>query len=180
MQGGGDMKIAVRNRCSDFSSYRAARVKSLFNVEAGCNFSLDADLPIDDDGWKIGLVVGPSGSGKTSLGRKILGAEAFYEPSGWLADRPVIDAIAPGGDFDAVTAALAAVGLGSVPSWLRPYPVLSNGERFRADLARVVCEAPPRVVIDEFTSVVDRQIASIGALAFQKAWPGSRGAGPGG
>ncbi len=164
------MKIAVRNRCSDFKSYRAARVKSLFNVESGANFALDADLPIDDDGWKLGVVVGPSGSGKTSLGRQIFGAEAFYEPSGWDERKPIIDCIAPKGDFDAVTAALSAVGLGSVPSWLRPYPVLSNGEKFRADLARIVCDAPERVVVDEFTSVVDRQIAKIGALAFQKAW----------
>jgi hypothetical protein len=29
------VKIAVRNRCSDFDSYRAARVKSLFNAESG-------------------------------------------------------------------------------------------------------------------------------------------------
>ncbi|WP_198039303.1 hypothetical protein [Paraburkholderia sp. SOS3] len=71
---------------------------------------------------------------------------------------------------DAVTGALAAVGLGSVPTWLRPYGVLSNGEKFRADLARVVCEAPEAVVIDEFSSVIDRQIARFGALAFGKAW----------
>jgi hypothetical protein len=57
-----------------------------------------------------------------------------------------------------------------VPSWLRPYAVLSNGERFRADLARIVCEAPARIVIDEFTSVVDRQIARVGAMAFARAW----------
>ena len=56
------------------------------------------------------------------------------------------------------------------PAWLRPYRVLSNGERFRADLARIVCNAPPRVVVDEFSSVVDRQVAKLGALAFQKAW----------
>ena len=28
------MKIEIRNRCSDFNSYRAARVKSLFNPES--------------------------------------------------------------------------------------------------------------------------------------------------
>ena len=83
---------------------------------------------------------------------------------------PIIDAISPRGSFEQVTAALAAVGLGSVPSWLRPYAVLSMGERFRADLARILCDAPERVVVDEFTSVVDRQIARFGALAFAKAW----------
>lgn len=163
------MKIAIRNRCSDFNSYRAARVKSLFNADSGCNFDLDADLAIDDGDWRIGVVVGPSGSGKTSIGREMFGADAFWNPC-WPDDRPIIDAIAPAGDFNAVTGALGSVGLGSVPAWLRPYQVLSNGEKFRADLARLICEAPSSVVIDEFTSVVDRQIARFGALAFSKAW----------
>jgi len=169
------VKIEVRNSCADFASYRAARVKSLFNAETGANFSIDADLPIDDRPWSIGAVVGPSGSGKTSLGRQIFGAGAFYQPEGWRADAPVVDCIAPDGSFDEVTAALASVGLGDVPAWLRPYAVLSNGERFRADLARIIAEAPAQVVVDEFTSVVDRQIAKIGALAFQKAWRRTKG-----
>lgn len=165
------MNISVRNRCDEFTSYRAARVHSLFNADAnqGANFSLDATLDIDDTDWKLGLIVGPSGSGKTSMGRQIFPG-SFYEPSGWDAAKPIIDCISPDGGFDDVTGALAAVGLGSVPSWLRPYSVLSNGEKFRADLARIVSEAPAQVVVDEFTSVVDRQIAKIGALAFQKSW----------
>lgn len=163
------MRVEVRNRCSDFKSYRAARVKSLFNAESGCNFSIDAEIPVEDTSWKIGLVVGPSGSGKTSIGRQLFGGGAIYSPE-WPPDRPIVDAIAPGGDFDAVTGALAAVGLGDVPAWLRPYHVLSNGERFRADLARLISEAPAEAVVDEFTSVVDRQIARFGALAFAKAW----------
>jgi GNAT superfamily N-acetyltransferase len=175
VQGGGDVKVAVCNRCSDFNSYRAARVKSLFNAESGCNFNLDADLAIDDADWKVGLIVGPSGSGKTSVGRQLFGPDALYEPAGWAADKPIVDCIAPKGDFDAVTGALAAVGLGTVPAWLRPYPVLSNGEKFRADLAKIIAEAPARVVVDEFTSVVDRQIARFGALAFQKAWRRTKG-----
>ncbi|MBE0595704.1 MAG: ABC transporter ATP-binding protein [Desulfuromonadales bacterium] len=163
------MKIEVRNRCSDFKSYRSARVKSLFNVESGADFSISAELPIEDADWRLGVVVGPSGSGKSSLGRQLWGEGAIYKPE-WPQRRPIVDAIAPRGGFDDVTAALASVGLGSVPTWLRPYSVLSNGERFRADLARVICDAPRQVVIDEFSSVVDRQIARIGALAFQKAW----------
>jgi ABC-type ATPase involved in cell division len=164
------VRVVVENRCSDYASYRAARVKSLFNAESGCNFDLTAELPIEALDWKLGLVVGPSGSGKTSLGRRIFGEGALYEAKGWPSDRPIVDAIAPSAAFDDVTNALAAVGLGSVPTWLRPYPVLSNGEKFRADLARIVCEQPAQVVVDEFTSVVDRQIAKFGALAFAKSW----------
>ena len=168
------MKVEVHNRCDDFDSYRAARVKSLFNAETGANFDLAAEIP-DDPDWKIGVVVGPSGSGKTSIGRALWGGEAFYEPDDWPADAPIVDCISPDGDFDAVTGALAQVGLGDVPAWLRPYPVLSTGQKFRANLARVLAEAPGRVVIDEFTSVVDRQIARIGAGAFAKAWRRTKG-----
>jgi GNAT superfamily N-acetyltransferase len=163
------MRITVRHRCLEATSYRAARVKSLFNVDSGATFDLDAELPIDQLDWRLGLVIGPSGSGKSSIGRRVFGASSFYEPD-WPGRRPIIDAIAPRAPFDDVTAALAAVGLGSVPTWLRPYSVLSTGERFRADLARIVADRPARVVIDEFTSVVDRQIAKVGALAFGKAW----------
>lgn len=170
------MIIQVRNRCSDFNSYRAARVKSLFNADSGCNFDLDAELDIEGWDWGIGVVVGPSGSGKTSIGRLIFGDEgAMWEPE-WPGDQPIVDAIASEGEFNDVTAALGSVGLGSVPAWLRPYHALSNGERFRADLARLVVEGPQRAVVDEFTSVVDRQIAKFGALAFSKAWRRRKGA----
>lgn len=165
------MKISIRHRCAEATSYRSARVKSLFNVESGAEFNLDVELPIDDPAWKIGVVVGPSGSGKSSIGRAI---GRLYAPE-WPADQPIIDAIAPSGGFDDVSAALSAVGLGSVPTWLRPFKALSNGEQFRANLARLVCEAPALAVVDEFSSVVDRQIARVGAGAFARAW--RRGAG---
>ena len=165
------MKVEVHNKVSDFNSYRAARVKSLFNAESGCNFDLEIDNVDLSGDWNIGVVVGPSGSGKTSIGRQIFGENKIYDyTQGWSPDKPIIDDIAPNGDFNEVTTALANVGLGSVPSWLRPFRVLSNGEQFRAGLAKIVCEKPDEIVIDEFTSVIDRQIARIGSQAFQKAW----------
>lgn len=163
--------IEVHHRIDDFDSYRAARVKSLFNAESGCNFDLKIDGVDLSGNWSIGAVVGPSGSGKTSIGRSIFGADRMIDLSiGWSPDRPIVDDIDPGGDFSKVTGMLASVGLGDVPAWLRPFRVLSNGEQFRAGLARLICEGPTEAVVDEFTSVVDRQIARVGAQAFQKAW----------
>lgn len=152
-------------------SYRAARVRSLFNVapEQGARFVASAEIPLDEPGWQVGLIVGPSGSGKSSLGRRCWGPEAFHCGFAW-GRGPIIDEIAPRQDMDAVTAALSAVGLGTVPAWLRPFSALSTGEKFRAELARLLLSGKERVVIDEFTSVVDRQIARIGALAFCRAW----------
>lgn len=145
----------------------------MFNAtsEQATRFTLDAHLDVDPDGdWQIGVVVGPSGSGKTSIGKQLFGGGKIYEPSGWDTEKPIVDCIAPGGDFDVVTGALSQAGLGDVPAWLRPYHVLSNGQKFRADLAKVLAERPEVVVFDEFSSVVDRQIAKVGAGAFAKGW----------
>ena len=155
-------------------SYRSERVRSMFNAtdEQATRFTLDMDIDLDlDNGdWNIGVVVGPSGSGKSSIGRSLWDGAAWYEADNWPHGVAVVDAIAPDGDFNEVTAALASAGLGDVPVWLRPYEVLSMGQKFRADLARVLAEKPDKIVFDEFTSVVDRQIAKIGAGAFAKAW----------
>lgn len=168
------MKFEIRHSCEDFNSYRAARVKSLFNATTGYNWSKDVELPIEDKSWQIGLIVGASGSGKTSVGRMIAeqlgGGEIYDLYAGWDRNKPIVDCIAGDGDFNTVTAALSSVGLGDVPAWLRPFHVLSNGEKFRAGLARLVCERPEIAVVDEFTSVIDRQIAKIGAQALQKTW----------
>lgn len=165
------MKIELQHSCADYNSYRAARVKSLFNAENGYTWSHSADFPIEAMPWKIGLIVGPSGSGKTSIGKSLFPGVAIHDLyAGWPSDKPIIDAIAPGGDFNQVTGSLAAVGLGDVPAWLRPFKVLSNGEQFRAGLARLICDHQDITVIDEFTSVIDRQIAKVGAAAFAKSW----------
>ena len=79
-------KIAVHTRTSDFNSYRAARVKSLFNAENGCNFDLKAELDLTG-AWQIGVVVGPSGSGKSSIGKVIFGENRIHDYSqGWAHD----------------------------------------------------------------------------------------------
>jgi ABC-type dipeptide/oligopeptide/nickel transport system ATPase subunit len=170
------MKVVVENKTKDFESYRAQRVKSLFNAEDGSLFKQEFDIDIEGMDWGVGLIVGSSGSGKTSIGKQFFGSNKIYDLyANWDCSKPIVDCILPLGDFNTATGALAAVGLGDVPSWLRPFNALSNGQQFRAGLARLVTEAPDEVIVDEFTSVVDRQIAKIGALAFAKNWRRNKG-----
>jgi len=164
------MKIEVNHTCKNFNSFRSEKVKSLFNAESGHEWRHVAELPIEGNDWQIGLIVGASGSGKTSIGKSIWENGIINLSEGWNPDLPIIEDIVPGSDMNVITGALSAVGLGDVPAWLRPFKVLSNGEQFRAGLARLICDAPDKVVVDEFTSVVDRQIAKVGAAAFAKSW----------
>lgn len=164
------MRVSVKHTCENFNSFRAEKVKSLFNAESGHTWEHIAELPIEDNDWQIGLIVGPSGSCKTSIGKQIWNNGIINLSEGWNENLPIVEDIAPQKSMNEVTAALSAVGLGDVPAWLRPFKVLSNGEQFRAGLARLICDAPDKVIVDEFTSVVDRQIAKIGASAFAKAW----------
>lgn len=168
------MDLVVDRKSPVSTSYKAERARGLFNVEEadGAGFQMQATLPIESKGWQIGVVVGSSGSGKSSIGATIEEGSLFtaYKPK-WSKSDPVIDAVGlRDSSFDQVTAVLSSVGLGSVPAWLRPYGVLSNGEKFRADCAATLIKAPKYVVIDEFTSVLDRQVARVGAAAFVKAW----------
>lgn len=161
------MRVAVHHPAPIPDTWRAARVSSLFNVTGDADFRLELEVDLAAHPWQVGLIVGPSGTGKSSLARALFGTDGTEPP--WPPGA-LIDAIGPAATFDAVTGALAAVGLGSVPSWLRPVGALSTGERFRAGLARLLVERPALAVIDEFTSTIDRRVARIGAAAFAKAW----------
>lgn len=147
-------------------SIRARQLESMFDVPASdkCRLRFKGELPLDAKPWNVGLIVGPSGCGKTSIMRQLWGEPA---PLTW-AGKSVIDDFSKDKSIGDVAAICQAVGFNTIPAWLRPYHVLSNGEKFRVELARRLMETPDPVVLDEFTSVVDRQVAKIGAHAAQK------------
>lgn len=108
--------------------------------------------------FKLGVIVGSSGSGKSTL-LKQFGLEQIPI---WESNKSIVS------HFDSPDEAinkLGSVGLNSVPSWYKPYFVLSNGEKFRADLARKI---KSNVVIDEFTSVVDRAVAKAASVSLSR------------
>jgi hypothetical protein len=105
--------------------------------------------------FRIGVIVGGSGSGKSTL----LNSFGKEDVPKWYIDKAIVSHF---NTPDEAINLLTAVGLNTVPSWYKPYPVLSNGEKFRADLARKIKDG---AVIDEFTSVVDRNVAKAASVA---------------
>ena len=150
-------------------SFRTEKIVGMFDVPISQKLrkEWDVNIPIEDKPWQIGLIVGASGSGKTTLAKQLF-PNKMHSGFTW-GETSLLD------DFPAtcvaqdITLTLSQVGFSSPPSWLLPYAVLSNGQKFRVELARCLLEYPDLIVFDEFTSVVDRQVAQIGAHAFQKA-----------
>ena len=181
-------KLTVETSCPLRSSFRVEQVAGMFDVPLTEKLTerFEVELPDDDEPWDIGLIVGPSGSGKSTVARTHF-AGALSERREWPREQAVVEAFDPLGIRETV-GLLTAVGFGSPPAWIKPYEVLSGGERFRCDLARALAvgmkpfsrrekdlvntessNTRPTVVFDEFTSTVDRNVARFGSAAVAKA-----------
>lgn len=127
-------------------------------------FNVSADLDTD---FAIGLIVGASGSGKTTLAKHIYGEDAFKE----ILDlsKPVIDQFPDDFEYADCAEMLCGVGLTSVPCWIRPAYTLSNGQKARAECALQMARQDSNIIIiDEWTSVVDRTVAKVMSHCIQK------------
>jgi ABC-type glutathione transport system ATPase component len=127
------------------------------------NFSVDADI---ETPFGIGLIVGASGSGKTTLAKSIFGEDCFQD---YLdLELPVIEQFPEEYDYETCAKLLSGIGLTSVPCWIRPAYTLSNGQRARASSAIAMAQAKKQIIIDEWTSVVDRTVAKVMSHCVQK------------
>ena len=127
-------------------------------------------IPMDIDGlnsfeWNVGVIYGGSGSGKSTILKELGGIKTIE----FDVDKPLIsnfDWLEP----DEASRVLTSIGLSSVPTWLRPFRLLSNGEQYRAYLAYLVASSKEgeTILVDEYTSVVDRDVAKAMSLALQK------------
>lgn len=126
------------------------------------NYQLDN---LDSFEWNIIVIFGGSGSGKTSILKNIGDIKtpifkndiSLISNFNWLEPKDA-------------THLLTSVGLSSVPTWLRPFSSLSNGEQYRATIAYLISRAKDGeiILIDEFTSVVNRDVAKSMSFAIQK------------
>lgn len=146
-------------------TFRVSKIEADFDVKPEhSNERFCGEIKIPED-WNIGVIVGGSGTGKSTIAKELF-PDAYIQQFEYNADSVIDDM--PKTSVDEITKIFYAVGFGSVPSWLKPYSVLSNGEKMRVDLARALLERD-FVVFDEFTSVVDRKVAQTACIAIQKA-----------
>lgn len=134
--------------------------------------STEVPIPSDEDmqemlstDWNIMLICGKSGSGKSTILREI----GNVKPIEYNYEKAVISQF-PNLSEEEACDLLCGVGLASVPTWLRKPQELSNGERARLDLCKAIYEAGKGQIIyvDEFTSVVNRDVAKSMSHALQR------------
>lgn len=113
------------------------------------------DLPKDG----IVLIVGTSGSGKSTI-LKSLGE---YKPPAIEFYNNVIENFSTPERGEEL---LLACGLRSIPTWFRTPHTLSNGEHHRFEMALSLDQGIN--IVDEFTSVVDRDTAKSLALSIRR------------
>jgi ABC-type lipoprotein export system ATPase subunit/GNAT superfamily N-acetyltransferase len=149
-------------------SFRVEQVKSGFDLQTDhITEHFKGDIAIEGKAWNIGLIVGRSGTGKSTIAREVFAAS--YPKPHEYGTRAIVDEMPGSTSYKEITALFTAVGFSSPPSWLKPYAVLSNGERMRVDLAYAILSDADPIVFDEFTSVVDRDIAKICSYAMAKS-----------
>lgn len=120
-------------------------------------------MPLD---WNVGVVYGASGSGKTTLAKHLFGKECFNINID--ENEPVINQFPKEYRYEDCANLLNGIGLTSVVCWVRPIKTLSNGQRARAEAALLMCQNNDLVIIDEWTSVVDRTVAKAMSHCVQK------------
>jgi ABC-type transport system involved in cytochrome c biogenesis ATPase subunit len=169
------MQVGITVESAVVESPRVAQVRGLFDLPVAATERLtwEADLPLEARPWQIGLITGPSGCGKSTLARRLWPApHAAASSLSWPAERSLLDAFPEALSIQEIADLLSGVGFSSPPAWLRPFAVLSTGQQFRVTLARLLADALATpadrrapVVVDEYTSVVDRTVARVGSAA---------------
>ncbi len=128
----------------------------------------DFELRLPQGG--VVYITGGSGSGKSVLLRALgedLGEEAVDLGGVAVAEGvPLIDSVA--GSFVEAVGLLSRVGLNDAFLFLRRYEELSEGQRYRYRIARMIDSGKKFWLADEFCSTLDRITAKVVAFNIQK------------
>jgi ABC-type lipoprotein export system ATPase subunit/GNAT superfamily N-acetyltransferase len=139
-------------------------------VDEAQKFAIYDNVELKMGPLDVVYVTGDSGSGKSVLLRALkrdLGEEATdmadIQPE---ADKPIIDAV--GKDLSEALEVLSKAGLNDAFLFVRRFRELSDGQKYRYKIAKLMEGGRQWWVADEFCSVLDRDTARIVAFNLQK------------
>lgn len=131
--------------------------------------SINIDFLKKKTDWNIFLILGRSGVGKSIILNEIKNNVNYTKQFKYNESKPIISQfkkLKP----NEVCELFNGIGLSSVPTWLHKPSNLSNGEKFRLEIASNIAfnSDDEFIIIDEFTSVVNRDVAKSMSYSINK------------
>jgi ABC-type thiamine transport system ATPase subunit len=109
---------------------------------------ISGSIDCDKNEWNVGVIYGASGTGKSTIAQNLFEGSYIRQYDYGLGS--VLDEMPRERAIDEIAAAFNSVGFATVWSWLKPYGVLSTGEKMRVDLARALLEDRDVIVFGLF------------------------------
>lgn len=158
----------IKENIADKADFRVQSIIGMFDLQSEhVKEHFVGNIDIENLEWNVGIIYGASGTGKSTIANELFKENIIinfeYKSKSVINDMPKDKTVKD------IVKMFNSVGFSSPPSWLKPYNVLSNGEKMRVDLANCLLSNKKIIAFDEFTSVVNREVAKIGSFAVQKA-----------
>lgn len=137
-------------------------IAEAFGIDAGYSNDIlkDVEVPSMND-FDLLYITGESGSGKSVM-LDLIAKET-------IVDIPETPLHLWGDDENKTLHMLSLVGLGDATLFMTKYQNLSDSQKARARIAKMLLDDNEIIVIDEFLSTLDRKTAKSVAFCFQKA-----------
>ena len=158
----------IKENKADKDSFRVQSIIGMFDLQnEHIKEHFKGSIELEGKDWNVGIIYGASGTGKSTIAKELFNDDIITEFE--YKANSIIDDMPKGKSVKEIVKIFNSVGFSSPPSWLKPYKVLSNGEKMRVDLANAILSDKDVIVFDEFTSVVNREVAKVGSYAIAKA-----------
>jgi len=164
------LKPVQRRWLKPLEKYRVTVEYESAGIDKAVKFPVYQDFEVDINPSDVVYLCGDSGSGKSVLLRWF--KEAFngetvdVDDAKPEADVPLVEQI--GGDLQEALTLLSRAGLNDAFLFIRRFRELSEGQKFRFKVARMMESGQRFWVMDEFCSTLDRDTAKIVAFNVQK------------
>ncbi len=171
-------KANIRFKTKSEITKRTVQVGEAFGIgiDDDQEFVIYDNFMIDINKSDIVYITGDSGSGKSLLLNRLKMLMGRYKQFGKIVTdkeiesmidmRPLVEQI--GKDTGEAIKILSAVGLNEAFIFLRKYTELSDGQKYRFRLAKMIDVNADTWIMDEFLAVLDRTTAKVVAYTIQK------------